>query len=98
MTQKRKCLNYNVLFYCFFFLSPILEYMPNWLDRCLRFYVVFITFGDTIQIFDSDGLLCRNSGLVFPGNASIISLLNWPMVFTIFQFIFSAFRDVIALI
>ena len=36
-----------------------------YLALCLRFYVLFSLFGDTIQFFDSDGLLCRNSLLVF---------------------------------
>ena len=32
---------------------------------CLRFYVLFGLFGDTIQVFVSYGLLFRNSLLVF---------------------------------
>ena len=60
ITQKRQRLNYNVLFYFFLY-----SYMPDWLVRCLRFYVIFSTFVDNIQFFDSDSLLCRNCLLVF---------------------------------
>ena len=48
-----------------FSLSPTFEYKPNWLPRFLRFYVLFSTFRDTIELFDSDGLVCRNSLQVF---------------------------------
>ena len=75
--RKRKCLNYNVLFYVFS-LSPTLEYMPNWLARFLRFYVLFSKFRNAIHFFDSDCFL--HVPKFFAGlflNGSIIPILNW---------------------
>ena len=62
-----------------------------YLARLSKVNVFFSLFGDTIQLFDSDGLLCRNSVLVFSWTHQLF-LFWFVCVCRICMFVLSAFR------